>query len=569
MSEQQEQIKIDGVILPYKIVDGVEYFPIKYTLEKILLKSCSKFYIKEEYKSYIKKCIIDWSFTGTVPQESNCINKEGWIYYIKHCKLNKNKDPNKIKRNNLFCDFIEYKEGRISDVLNNDELYDDYINDCIEYFKARNKLVKSKVCCNCGRELPNSHYFFCKDNRIKGGLTYTCRLCFNNSPYFVDNDIVRDIYKNFGAIGYSLYKKDIYEFYKKYIHNQNKYILKFQKEYDSVKFVLNIVKEEYDNGNIDIIDLNKEIVINRYSNKIKFSTSKITNKLINEYCSDNDCKIRPYLYPNYKLGSVSYKEANIILNTYIMDNNIIIDDIFTYNYYEKLVKDAKLSQYTKRDLLEFIVQYYNYKYAGYKFKLKSYNYYTNKENSIFDMKWFIEKDKNIPINKIPLYVTKTSLSYNARSLYIALYNNKYFSSLYEWINACYPNMYTENDFDMNPYRCEFDSLEESQIHDKLINNLTGVVYNARNRPDTIEINGMIPDWIICNDKGCYLVEYFGLFSNRNYNNSDRLIKYHKKMDIKMKKYKEIEKVGYKTLFIYPDDIRNGFDGLMNKIEIIK
>ena len=130
-------------------------------------------------------------------------------------------------------------------------------------------------------------------------------------------------------------------------------------------------------------------------------------------------------------------------------------------------------------------------------------------------------------------------------------------------------MYTENYFDMNPYRCEFDSLEESQIHDKLINNLTGVIYNAINRPDTIEINGMIPDWIICNDKGCYLVEYFGLFSNRNYNNSDRLIKYHKKMDIKMKKYKEIEKVWYKTLFIYPDDIRNGFDGLMNKIEIIK
>lgn len=87
--------------------------------------------------------------------------------------------------------------------------------------------------------------------------------------------------------------------------------------------------------------------------------------------------------------------------------------------------------------------------------------------------------------------------------------------------------------------------------------------------DTVEVNGMIPDWIICNNKGCWLVEYFGLFNNRNYNNSDRLIKYHKKMDIKMKKYKEIEKVGYKTLFIYHDDIRNGFDGLMNKIEIIK
>lgn len=41
------------------------------------------------------------------------------------------------------------------------------------------------------------------------------------------------------------------------------------------------------------------------------------------------------------------------------------------------------------------------------------------------------------------------------------------------------------------------------------------------------------------------------------------------MEIKLEKYKEIERVGYKTLFIYPDDIRNGFDGLLEKIELVK
>ena len=41
------------------------------------------------------------------------------------------------------------------------------------------------------------------------------------------------------------------------------------------------------------------------------------------------------------------------------------------------------------------------------------------------------------------------------------------------------------------------------------------------------------------------------------------------MNTKLDKYKEIEKVGYKTLFIYLDDIRNGFHGLMNKINYIK
>src|SRR5574344_427177 len=127
----EKQVKIDGVILPYELVDGVEYFPIRYTLEKVLLKSKNQCYTKEEYKPYIKKCTIDWSFTGTVPQESNCMNKEGWIYYIKNCKQNKNKDNNKIIRNNVFCEFIGYKEGRVKEPLSSNELYDDYINDCI------------------------------------------------------------------------------------------------------------------------------------------------------------------------------------------------------------------------------------------------------------------------------------------------------------------------------------------------------------------------------------------------------------------------------------------------------
>lgn len=42
-----------------------------------------------------------------------------------------------------------------------------------------------------------------------------------------------------------------------------------------------------------------------------------------------------------------------------------------------------------------------------------------------------------------------------------------------------------------------------------------------------------------------------------------------KMGIKLEKYKELEKIGYKTLFIYPEDIRNGFYGLLEKIELVK
>lgn len=158
----KEDILIDGVILPYTTVKEDKYYPIRYVLEKVLLKSCSNFYTKEEYKPYIEKCIIDWTFTGTVPQESNCMNKEGWIYYIKHCKQNKNKDDNKVRRNNLFCEYIGYDEGKIIEVdkVNKEELYDEYILDCIRIYKSKSKNVKNKTCPNCGRELPNSYYFF-------------------------------------------------------------------------------------------------------------------------------------------------------------------------------------------------------------------------------------------------------------------------------------------------------------------------------------------------------------------------------------------------------------------------
>ena len=75
---------------------------------------------------------------------------------------------------------------------------------------------------------------------------------------------------------------------------------------------------------------------------------------------------------------------------------------------------------------------------------------------------------------------------------------------------------------------------------------------------------MIPDWVIITNQGCYLVEYFGLYST-NIETSSRLKRYKNKMEIKLTKYKELENIGYKTLFIYPDDLKNNFEGLKNKI----
>lgn len=45
--------------------------------------------------------------------------------------------------------------------------------------------------------------------------------------------------------------------------------------------------------------------------------------------------------------------------------------------------------------------------------------------------------------------------------------------------------------------------------------------------------------------------------------------YMNKMDKKYIKYRELLKIGYKHLYIYPDDLKNNFDGLDKKLRTIK
>lgn len=561
-----EEIKIDNVQIPYSKYEGDKYYPIRYMLESVLLKNKVSLYKNEEYKPYVKKCSIDWSFKGTVPQESNCMNKKGWQLYLTKCKTNKNKSEDKVDRYNLLCEYFDCKNNTIVKQI---KTYNKYEKACIDYYMLKNKDARFKKCVNCDREFPVSHKFFTSDGRVRGGLLGTCKCCKGVS--LTSGNVYEDlIYTTLGNDAFLSYRKDVIEFYNMYCHKKD-FLLNCRSEKEG----LSIIKWYYDNKLIADRNLSYEFIKKYFRFRIQPSYYK--NKMLNESFSNGECKNKPYLYPNYTLGNIDCKQANLILDNYIADNGIVIDDILKYNHYEHLLKKAKLSQFVfgvknsvMNTSLQFIVQYYGYKFAGYKFKLRSINYYKNKENRNFDLKWFIEKDLNISITKIPLYVTKYSLNQKARPLYHALSKGYCGESLFNWVNDCYPEEFNINDFEVNPYRAEFDSLEESQVDEYLRKNINrGVLYNGRSNKDVIEIEGMIPDWIIHTYKGCYLVEYFGLYSEDNYQSSDRLIKYHEKMKIKKERYIELEKVGYKYLFIYPEDIRKSFDGLLKKIELIK
>lgn len=521
------------------------------------------------YIDYIKRVVIDYSFKGTTPQETYCMNKEGWRLYFERNKVNKNKTGLKIYRRNALCKYFGFNDLIVND-NNNKRNKDEYIQDCIKESKLK---YKNHIKCSiCGMDLPHNRNFFFKDQRMPNGLSKTCRMCDKNNSnnYFMKDEVARNVYTLFGDDAYVLYRDDIILFYDKYCHNTD-FVLDIRRRKNQTELILDLAKYYYDKNELDNnISTTK---LKEYLN-IKYKTTKFPqNNRIIEFLSDNDCKLRPWKYENYNLGvsvDITLKYANELLHRYIEENNIIIEDILNYKGYEDLLRKTRLTKYVfnnKASMTEFIVQYYNYQYAGFKFYTKSVNYYKKKENRIFDMKWLIEKELKLEITKIPLYITKSMLSRKYNPLYNVLYSGKYYNNLFEWINECYPDVFTLNDFEINPYRSKFDSLEESQIDEQLRLHCKNVIYNSRNREDTVNINGMMPDWIILTNKGCYLVEYFGLYSEgENIKTSHRLMRYQNKLKVKKDKYKKLESIGYKHLYIYPKDIRYGFDGLINKLK---
>lgn len=552
---KNKTIIIDGVILPIvENEEGVIYYPVKYTFQKILLKAPTQLHKVNRCKEYIKKYIIDYTFKGTTPQETSCITGEGFSKYISTMKLN-GMTLDKKKRHNLFCDIIGCDNKYINE-YEGVELYDEYVKDSIELFVKDNPNIEFKICIACGRELPIHSDYFIIDNRVNSGISNSCKQCSDNHLSVNHKDMyAKKVYVELGLEAYKLYRDDIVNFYIKHCHNKD---LKLLIKDNLLETVCKILKIYY-----GINEITGSVL--KTLNIANISTISV-NSII-ESISKGDCRKRPWLYPHSRLGSISKCEGIEILKRYILENNIIIDNVLEYPDYENLIRDARLTQLLggkrgdKFSSLSFIVMLYDYKYAGYQFRLGSNNYYLYKENRIFDMRHLIEKDLKIPIHKIPLYITKYVLHRDYSSLYHVLVNK--YNNLFEWIDECYPGEFIVHDFVINPYRSEFDSLEEAQVHDILKRELKNVIYNCRSNENYINIDGMIPDWLIINNTSCILVEYFGLYTEGDVSSSHRLERYRYKMAIKLEKYERL--IGYDKLFIYPEDLKNDFKGLRDKI----
>jgi DNA-binding ferritin-like protein (Dps family) len=387
-------------------------------------------------------------------------------------------------------------------------------------------------------------------------------------PSRLDNEQIKSQNElhNYLHIGHlTKFKNEDTDFYKFVDSLLNKEIKRFPKKYRNKNGFLKIIKYLYTKGILNADNLTINYLINDIRlNGIReyLSIEEIYIVLFGE-----DFYYYVWKYPKYSFRGIklTHSIAIKIVNNYLKENKIDINNIFTFNY-EKLFMQCGIKNLTNGNTLEFVVKFYNDKYPGYMFKSFAVNYYKNEQNLLFDLKYLIEEDMKIKIDKIPLYLTKNVLHKKSTSLYNYIITNRH-GSLYKWINKLYPNRFIETDFEVNAYRDEFGSDTECFINEILNENFKNVIYNQIHTNRTIEINGMIPDWIIMTDNGVYLVEYFGLYEERQYGKSSRVTDYIDKANRKIEKYKEIN--GYKFLFFYPNDIDDDFKWCREKIAEIK
>lgn len=368
------------------------------------------------------------------------------------------------------------------------------------------------------------HYYLMEMIIIKEEKLF-CKICYK--PH-----LKRDFYKN-------LLENNIYVC-KDCIYNEFKNLYsKYESEESALLLICNKYNIKYD--------------YEEYL-RIKRSTTRIPFKVYVTYMKTLGIK--------YNTMDRYYSKSYIKkFNDYLRINNIIIQDIFKFDY--EIVFNEINCIGTHFDVLEFIVQYYDYKYPGYKFKILSSEYYNKKRNLIFELKYFIEKEKNITLDDIPYILTLKYLKDKNTVLYNVMLNGNIYNNLYEWINDCYPNKFIESDFNRKSISF-FDSNIEEKVHTELLKLFENVLYNKRGILN-IRLGDAIPDWLIFTTRGTIISEYFGLYEE---NSKTHMQKHYKERTFeKLKEYKTFK--NYYFLFLYKEDIKDDFSGLKLKVENLK
>lgn len=566
---EQKFIKIGDVNVPIIIDNEVKHYPISYLSTKVLLRPSKNGIIsklnKHNYEKYIKKFIIEFGAKNI--QTANCISEEGLKFVLSKTEASRltveqRKSQNELHKH-LGLPLLTEREWVI-DELSKELLneHDDYTQDIIKHEIKHNPDIKFQLCSHCLKYYPLSNTFFAIDNRRPLGFSSICHVCSGKKSVFkhYDNELYY-LRKREKELYDAMKDGYIIPIYEAYLKGE---IKRLPDSFQNKETLLQIIKYLYDKGDLTIHNLTIKTLKNKFG--LNSISSYLSAHDIYTYLFDKDYYYYPWKYPKFSFREIklTYEIANKIFDNYLKEHDIKINNPLEFNY-DKMIRKCGLTNLAGSDILYFAVQYNQFKYAGYQYKIKSTNYYKNENNLLFDLKYLIEKDMKIQIDKIPLYLTKNVLQKRCKPLYHYIVTNKN-GSIYEWVNKLYPNKFTEADFEINVYRNEFDSDTECFIHEILVEKFKNkVIYNPKHTDRTIVLDGMIPDWFIMTEKGVWIVEYFGMYTpDRCYNT--RVKEYIEKTNEKINKYKNMK--GYNFVFLYPEDIDDNFKGCREKIEKI-
>lgn len=562
------------------------YYPINFIFEKLLDKILPKG--KKSNDKYKNQYILKNTMYENNPkniQPTKCLE-------YKHCKelfSEKNFNFNTFTEESLLnynaiVDHFGIDSSKRRSIVNtsqglNKDNYGEYEWKVIERYleEYKGEEIKYVTCSMCSSIYPFDNVFFSLNNKHETGLSKSCKYCGggrlsgqDKNKYWLsqyDKELY-NIYKEYGEEVMELKIKDdkqyIINIYEQWLGdiNSSKHMPKYINNREAIEI---IIKHLYVKGKISKETLTSHTLENKY--KINLYNYNLTMEDIYRLLFGNEPFEKPYLYPKLTLKGLDIEVAITVFNNYLIDNGIVIDDVYSFDY-GKIALKCGIRNYTDNKLLDFVMEYNDNKYGAYKFKITSPNYWTVKENRVQALKFFIEKDMKIPLDKIPLYLTKNALrKHDAEKLYKILYHKKYYNNIWNWIEECYEGKFVELDFVINKYKEEFDSDEEMLVDEQLRILFKNVIYNSRKDTNAINIEGMNPDFMIMTNKGCCLVEYFGLYVERKNNSitQDYIMRTNKKLI----KYEKLKENGYYNFIgLYPEDLDNDYSGMKEKLKLI-
>jgi len=569
MDYYQEIIEIGGVKIPLICFEGDKYLPISYVAKKLLLREqASDTIMKNADKKFLLKLNVDYGRItgGNNKQNSNCIetNELGRILsnntQAVRLSLKQRQSQNKLHEylGVALLYEVEYdtKQFKLDEIVNYDKATIMVINQAL----TENPIVSGKRCSKCMRNYPLTDVFFYNNMdtqciRCRQGKNYKFK---SNDDYF--NYLVRNDAEEY--IEFHL-KQDVLGMYIGYLKKDFKRLPKWM--YTMENFTL-IIKDLHARKAVNESNLNHELLQNKLRlDYLKYGVSKIDD--VYRILFGDNFFYENWKYPSYTIGSQSITPeiAKINFDNYLREYNIVINNPFDFDYQKIIVKSGIRSvERQLGGLCGFFVYYWDGKYAGYQFRNIGNYYKWNRNNVLSDLRFLVENDMKVQIEKIPLYVTKSSLRSIAPSLWNYIVNNKN-GNIYEWFNELYPDQFDETDFEIGRYRNNFDSIEEEQVDGVLRENLKNVIYNYNNSDQVVSLKGKRPDWFVLSENGVWIIEYLGMYIESQKNN-EIISSYIESTHEKMKLYEELK--SYSTIYLYPSDLKNGFEGVKNKIKII-